>query len=215
MEVVSNILKCLLSLCIASCVGCATKPTHHYRSDCTFSLPANASIPRMEGEADFDYRLAGMQFTQAIEDNTLTNGFDEMDDAALAILDILIPLSRETNVEYGGYIYKKDDRFYFTNPPVKGAGIVVDVHLAERLVPEDASITGDYHTHFKKRPTERDTDANIMTDYEFSRVDIEGIKDISHLYSDYKGYLGTPDGYIQVFAPHSDVAFYTAGQVSP
>ncbi len=92
-----------------------------------------------------------LQFISKIENSAITNGFHEVDDAAIAVLEILIPLSKATNVEYGGYIYKKDHLFYFTNPPVKGSGITVDIRQAKRLIPEGAEITGDYHTHFTER----------------------------------------------------------------
>ncbi len=202
----NKLLKCVLSLSLAGIAGCATKP-NYYRSGHAPLLEINHSIPKMAGEWDFDYRLAGLKFASEIKN--VTNGFHEMDDAAIEILEVLIPLSKATQREYGGYIYEKDNLFYFTNPPVKGSGIIVDVHLAKRLVPEGAKVVGDYHTHFRDRSEKTPSLEDAMADHDFSRVDIEGIKECSHKYSDYKGYLGTQEESIQVFAPHSDVHFYT------
>ncbi len=207
-----NLLKLVLSLGLAGVVGCATTP-NYYRSDHA-PLPAiNPSIPRMAGEWDFDYRLAGLKFGSEITD--ITNGFHEMDNAAIEILTVLIPLSKATSREYGGYIYEKDNRFYFTNPPVKGSGIVVDVHLAKRLVPAGAKVVGDYHTHFRDKTGETQALDDSMKNHDFSLVDIEGIKSCSHQYPDYKGYLGTQAQSIQVFAPHSDVALYAIRPEAP
>jgi len=202
-------IKILLTFSIAGCAGCATKP-NYYRSDRTLPLQANHSIPRLEGEWDFDYRLAGLQFSSKIDDNTITGGFHDMDQAAIAVLKRLIPLSKAANVEYGGYLYEKDNRFYFTNPPVKGSGIIVNVHLAKRLVPEGANVTGDYHTHFSESTVKSHEGANCTTDHDFSHVDIQDIKKCANQYSDYKGYLGTQAKSVQVFAPHSDVKYYIA-----
>jgi hypothetical protein len=143
-----------------------------------------------------------------IHSSTVTNGFLRIDDAAVAILMHLIPISDNNNVEYGGYIYKKDDQFYFTNPPVKGSGFIVDVHLSERLVPDGAEIVGDYHTHFLDFTTASDNE-NANRGMSFSQVDIEGIKKSAKNNKEYRGYLGTQEKSIQVFAPHASNSFYT------
>src|SRR4051812_38906040 len=87
-----------------------------------------------------------------------TDGYPTAWKAAFAALCICNPKSIQsmdandrlsTGTEYGGLIYKKGTRFYYTEPIAGDVQGHVDVWEALSKVPADcqSSIVGDYHTH--------------------------------------------------------------------
>ncbi|RKX36459.1 MAG: hypothetical protein DRP64_18660, partial [Verrucomicrobia bacterium] len=79
--------------------------------------------------------------------NGYLDGYDNPDDAALAALLLSNPKSIDENVEYGGLIYEKDGRYYYTESYTDGNETDLDLNLAISMVPEGGNIVSTYHTH--------------------------------------------------------------------
>ena len=87
-----------------------------------------------------------------------TDGYDTPWKAALAALSQYNPQSILSDNEYGGLIYKKNSRFFFTEAVVGEKKGHVSVWEALTKVPADCRrrVVGDYHTHAAGNPNEPD-----------------------------------------------------------
>ncbi len=73
-------------------------------------------------------------------------GYRTAGEAAFTALERIVPKSVAENTEYGGLIYRQGGR-YFATEAVSGTEGNVNVWEAQSMVPEGATIVGDYHTH--------------------------------------------------------------------
>ena len=73
-------------------------------------------------------------------------GYACADSAAKAALNSANPKSIRLNKEYGGLIYQKGGKYFYT-VPIPGTENRFKPSLARGLVPRGAKIVGDYHTH--------------------------------------------------------------------
>ena len=118
------------------------------------------------------------------------------------------PLSITDNLEYGGLIYRDESGNYGFSGPVKGSDQGVNPHDA--VIPDGATLVGDYHTHGDYSLVDRVSGAAIRTgdplrdefnSDNFSASDYSGIRADARGISGYRGYLGTPSGLFKVFNP--------------
>ena len=136
------------------------------------------------------------------------NVFSTQDQAANAALKLANPLSITDNLEYGGLIYRDESGNYGFSGPVKGSDQGVNPHDA--VIPDGATLVGDYHTHGDYSLVDRVSGAAIRTgdplrdefnSDNFSASDYSGIRADARGISGYRGYLGTPSGLFKVFNP--------------
>ncbi|WNO61010.1 RHS repeat-associated core domain-containing protein [Rheinheimera sp. MMS21-TC3] len=136
------------------------------------------------------------------------NVFSTQDQAANAALKLANPLSITDNLEYGGLIYRDENGNYGFSGPVKGSDQGVNPHDA--VIPDGATLVGDYHTHGDYSLIDRVSGAAIRTgdplrdefnSDNFSAGDYSGIRADARGISGYRGYLGTPGGLFKVFNP--------------
>jgi hypothetical protein len=118
-------------------------------------------------------------------------------------------LSIDSNVEYGGLIYRNPDGTYNYTYPVVGYGESVQPWNTVNQVPDDATVVGDYHTHGDYSLQGADgtlyrTSLPYLDDLNsdnFSREDRYWDRQLDFHSSEYRGYLGTPSGVFKVYNP--------------
>ena len=131
-------------------------------------------------------------------------GYNCPDEAAKIALGLANPKSIRLNKEYGGLIYEKGGKFFYTIP-VAGKSNSFKLALARPQLPNGAKVVGDYHTHGDySRKDAKGILRRATKDYDtedsdnFSQAD----KDITTLaqmkYPCHKSYLGTPSGKFKV-----------------
>ena len=114
-------------------------------------------------------------------------------------------------MEYGGYIYKNSDGTYGYTTPLPGTEAGFDLSSANHLVPKDSIIVGAYHTHADYSvydpadPTKiiRTSDPTLddFNSDHFSQQDLRVFTYQAGTNSNYRGYLGTPNGTFRAFNP--------------
>ena len=150
------------------------------------------------------------------------SGFATADEAAIAALDLINPVSIRQNREYAGLIYRRTDgRFDYTRPRTQpGEWHRGNASLEGIPIPAGSVEVGCYHTHGdytvlgpydkelgrhrdrRRRPGEqlfsRPTPfGEAMTQEEFfSAPDVATINSRGRGNPDYRGYLGAPSGAI-------------------
>ena len=134
----------------------------------------------------------------------------EQDQKAVEALSKANPLSIKNNLEYGGHIYRNVDGTYGYTSPLAGTAQGFNPSSALHLVPEDAIIVGDYHTHADYSLIDPQTGAVIRTgdpardafnSDHYSYSDYRGIAADAAGNPNYRGYLGTPSGTFKAYDP--------------
>ena len=154
-------------------------------------------------------------------------GYATADEAALAVLNLINPVSIRENREYAGLIYRRPDgRFDYTIPRTQpGDWHRSNASLAGIEIPPGTVEAGCYHTHGdytmpgpydqtlrrhldrRRRPGEqlysrRTPFGTVRTQEEFfSSPDVATINERGRGNPDYRGYLGVPNGAIYSMAP--------------
>lgn len=155
------------------------------------------------------------------------SGYATADEAAIAVLNLINPVSIRQNREYAGLIYRRPDgRFDYTPPRTQpGDWHRGNASLEGIEIPAGAVEVGCYHTHGdytmpgpydpeqrrhldrRRRPGERlypraTPFGETMTQEEFfSAPDVATINARGRGNPDYRGYLGAPSGAIYVMEP--------------
>lgn len=155
------------------------------------------------------------------------SGYATADEAAIAVLNLINPVSIRENREYAGLIYRRPDGLYdYTRPRTQpGEWHRGNASLAGIEIPAGAVEVGCYHTHGdytvmgaydedlqrhrdrRRRPGEqlysRPTPFGVpMTQEEFfSAPDVATINARGRGNPDYRGYLGAPNGAIYMMEP--------------
>ena len=142
------------------------------------------------------------------------DGFESQRDAAIAALKRANPVSIEKNLEYGGYIYEKNGRFFYTEAITQGKIDSFNIQVAREMLPlpQGASEVGVYHTHGDYSTVEgirvsKALDQNNSD--QFSIQDLGVIQYHGLFYTGdlrYRGYLGTPSGRFYEFNPAGTTA---------
>jgi RHS repeat-associated protein len=142
-----------------------------------------------------------------------TEMYGSRDDAARAALEIVNPMSISGNVEYGGYVVKRnsDGKYGYTQPTIGGLD---GVTLNPDTVPTGSfTVVGDYHTHGNYSDKQGNVVPKSQDSYDadhFSPTDTQGndknwVKDRDEKVlpkADWNaGYLGTPSGGIYRYSP--------------
>lgn len=157
-------------------------------------------------------------------------GYATADEAAIAVLNLINPISIRENREYAGLIYRRPDgRFDYTIPRTQpGDWHRSNASLAGIEIPPGTVEAGCYHTHgdytilgpydaqqrrhldHRRRPGERiyprrTPFGTVMTQEEFfSSPDVATINSRGRGNPDYRGYLAAPSGAIYSMAPDAD-----------
>lgn len=143
-----------------------------------------------------------------------TKWFKSRDEAAIAALKLVNPISIKLNRELGGLLVRrKSDGLYGYTQPIVGrlSGVNPMRHIA---VPKSFDIVGDFHTHgnYSNRlgyPVFKEIDS--FDSDRFSPTDLEADRRFSSIDRQYPagrsredwfaGYLGTPSGFFYKDAP--------------
>lgn len=120
--------------------------------------------------------------------------FDSPEAAALYVLKKENPHSIRRNIEFGGLIVEKDNKYYYTGP-FKGS----QASVRTGNPPRGYTAVADYHTHGDTRDTFFDRVRGINRAYG-SNAFSEGDK-IDTDQKGIPGYLATPEGSIWVYHP--------------
>ena len=157
------------------------------------------------------------------------SGYATADEAAIAVLNLINPMSIQQNREYAGLIYRRPDGTYdYTRPRTQpGDWHRSNASLEGIEIPPGTVEVGCYHTHGdytvpgpydpvqerhldrRRRPNEplyrRATPfGQPMTQEEFfSGPDVATINSRGRGNPDYRGYLGAPNGAIYELAPEA------------
>ena len=131
-------------------------------------------------------------------------GYNCPDEAAKVALGSANPKSIRLNKEYGGLIYEKGGKFFYTIP-VAGKANSFKLALARPQLPNGAKVVGDYHTHGDySRKDAKGVLRRTTKDYDTEKSDDFSVKDtrITEMarmqYPCHKSYLGTPSGKFKV-----------------
>ena len=164
---------------------------------------------RLEGGSfgdGFSVSAAGYLF------NDLYHRLNSAGAAATQALNRYNYLSVDTNVEYGGLIYRNPDGSYNYTYPVVGYGESVQPWNTVGQVPQDATVVGDYHTHGDYSLQAADgslirTSLPYLDDFNsdnFSSADKYWDRQFDFHSTEYRGYLGTPSGAFKVYNPFTN-----------
>lgn len=155
------------------------------------------------------------------------SGYATADDAAIAVLNLINPVSIQKNHEFAGLIYRRPDGLFdYTQPRTQpGEWHRGNASLAGIEIPPGTVEVGCYHTHGdytvlgpydaqqrrhldrRRRPGERlysrrTPFGETMTQEEFfSAPDVATINSRGSGIPGYRGYLGTPGGAIFALEP--------------
>jgi hypothetical protein len=132
--------------------------------------------------------------------------YDTKDQAGYAAISRYNPDSIADNLEYGGLIYQRPDGRYGHTPAIPGGQASVDPWAARDMVPEGATVVGDYHTHaaYSRLTDPNDVNSPLIRATEATETGYSNwfsAGDVSHTalttmrtQDGYEAYLGTPSG---------------------
>ncbi|MEM7211468.1 MAG: DUF4329 domain-containing protein [Pseudomonadota bacterium] len=155
------------------------------------------------------------------------SGYSTAEEAAIAALNLINPLSIKNNREYAGLIYRQPDgRYNYTQPRTQpGAWHQSNASLDGIKIPAGTVEVGNYHTHGdytmpghydatlgrhldrRRRPGERlypqrTPFGTTMTQQEFfTDRDIATMNSRAQRNPEYRAYLGVPNGAIYALEP--------------
>ncbi|MFC4159052.1 RHS repeat-associated core domain-containing protein [Chitinimonas lacunae] len=179
-----------------------------YYDPCTGRFVSQDPIGLSGGENSYQYAPSPTNWIDPYGLARSPFSGDCPDSAAQKVLQTANKKSIKLNKEYGGLIYKIKGKFYAT-VPIPGTERSFRPKLAEKLIPKNAKIVGDYHTHGDysiegktpgsvirtSNPNRDDFDSN-----NFPLSDKKITLAASLKYPCHRSYLGTPSGQFKVFS---------------